>query len=310
MKSKTSTKSKYEQDYVRNALKEVIAGGTTQGAIAAAIGLNHGNLSRFINGRQSLSDASIEALYDASIVRQPEPHEIDPKAKIAAPLIEWDGETKTVKEVAEEKGYCYGTIMKWAKEGKLNYVRDGRRIMIVIDETYLELPKSMKAQMLDRIAELEAENAAVKAENVELKAKLKQATFAWEEENKKQEAKPVVIKKKQVAKKAQKAKVKVEKAEATNNSKEFVEKAESEPVKYYQAIELDNDNRPICGLFFAAKMEIGDNGLDKIAYEHRNGTVKSGTLEIDQILGFAIEIDRTRQTVAIPNRIARKLIGK
>lgn len=77
----------------------------------------------------------------------------------------WDGSVKTVKEAAKEKGYSEGTIRKYLKNGKLNYIRVNRRLYVVVDEQYERLPKT-------KIGYYRAENIRLRRENTRLRKAL------------------------------------------------------------------------------------------------------------------------------------------
>lgn len=84
--------------------------------------------------------------------------------KKIAPLIEWNGEIKTVCQVSKEKGYSQGTIRKWCKEGKLNFLRKGRKIMVAVDEKYTAIRLSENAILQQRIVEIENLIASLRKE--------------------------------------------------------------------------------------------------------------------------------------------------
>lgn len=151
-----------EQSYVREKLNALLDTGVPRKDIMTAIGLHAANLSRFLSGRQDMSEENINALYSKGIIQKPDEYQI--KGIKNRPLEVWHGEVKKIKDVATEKGYSAATIRKWCKEGKLNYVRPKRRYLVVIDEKYNKLGVSEKAQMRNRIEELEARNAQLEAQ--------------------------------------------------------------------------------------------------------------------------------------------------
>ncbi|WP_372365433.1 hypothetical protein [Candidatus Uabimicrobium sp. HlEnr_7] len=146
-----------EQKYIREKLQALIADGVKQQHIADKIGLHQANLSRFISGRQEMSEENVKNLYEKEIINKPNQYEL--KGIKNLPIEIWHGEVKKIKDVAHEKGYSAATIRKWCKEGKLNYVRPGRGYLVAIDEKYNDVVMSEKAAMRNKIEELEQRNA-------------------------------------------------------------------------------------------------------------------------------------------------------
>lgn len=174
-----------EQSYVREKLNALLDTGVPRKDIMKAIGLHAANLSRFLSVRQDMSQENINALYNKGIIQKPDEYQI--KGIKNRPLDVWHGEVKTIKDVATEKGYSAATIRKWCKEGKLNYIRPKRRYLVVVDEKYNELGVSEKAQMRNRIEELEARNAQLEAqvERMQLNFSFDKDTVGLADENEK-----------------------------------------------------------------------------------------------------------------------------
>ena len=151
-----------EQSYVREKLNALLDTGVPRKKIMAAIGLHAANLSRFLSGRQDMSEENINALYSKEIIQKPDEYQI--KGIKNKPLEVWYGDIKTIQSAAKEKGRSDATIRKWCKEGKLNYYRRGRRYFVAVDDKYNAISVSEKAQMRNRIEELEARNAQLEAQ--------------------------------------------------------------------------------------------------------------------------------------------------
>jgi hypothetical protein len=275
-------KSKAEQDYVRSALQEAVKeGGKSQREIADAIGRNQSNVSKFLAAKTRLDDEAIEALYAFGLVKRPSPRDLEEKpskpAKVVhAPLEAWTGKVKSVKQVSGEKGYSPATIRKWCKIGKLNYIMDGRRIMVVIDRLYRAIPLSEKAQLRERIATLEAENDALREKVHSL-----QMEFAWDTEEE-TEAAPVEL---------------VDDPDAG-------ETKDGPISEYFQVVTVDN--APVAG--WKMKPEVGADG--RWPAMRVNGTNATANLNLPDEVLFRIQTNYARETVTIPTELAMELIAE
>lgn len=166
------TKSKAEQEYVRQEIRAAMAGrGIGMYEVGDLIQVNQSNVSRWLAGKSTLSDVSIETCYDSGIVARPDLSSLQSGAK---PAENWTGATKTVAEVALDKGYSAGTVRKYCKDGKLNYTRNGRFILVCLDATYAALEETQAAR-------LRKENATLRAENQQLRRDLQQLQFNFAE---------------------------------------------------------------------------------------------------------------------------------
>lgn len=158
-----TTKSKNEQNYVREELKKT---GKSQSEIAKVAGVNPSNISKFQAGRTRLSDDAIETLYSAGTILRPTKEQIAGPKK-AEPQENYDGKTKAVKEAAKEKGFSESTIRRWMRIGKLNYIKIGRRVYVCIDEKYKKIKVSVKKALRSeqkKTESLRAEVARLRAE--------------------------------------------------------------------------------------------------------------------------------------------------
>jgi len=174
MAQNTATKSKAEIEYIRRGLLTLEKEGKiARTPLAHELGVNHANLSRCLNGKQGLSDETAERIYEKGVL--PRPAEEDLRKKEHQPMETWDGSVKTVKEAAKEKGYSEGTIRKYLKNGKLNYIRVNRRLYVVVDEQYERLPKT-------KIGYYRAENIRLRRENTRLRKALEAKGVFPEEE--------------------------------------------------------------------------------------------------------------------------------
>jgi len=143
-KRNVCAKSREEQRYVRDALKKKLAEGETVRGLARAAGVDHGSLSKITNGKIRPSDDTVEALYSCGAIARPTESDLEafaPKKK-SAPLPSWGGEIKTTAEAGQDKGYSDRTIRRMAADGRLDYIRVGRRIMIVVNAKYRTLSPS------------------------------------------------------------------------------------------------------------------------------------------------------------------------
>ena len=102
-------------------------------------------------------------LSQANPTSEPEPiTEAKPEKKTVPPLETWSGATKSTAEAARDKGRSASTIRRWAKEGKLNYIRQGRKIFVCVDEKYEAIVANEKGRMYAEIERLRKENAELK----------------------------------------------------------------------------------------------------------------------------------------------------
>jgi len=184
------TKKKEEVEYVRSAVRSLLEAGATNNFLAAMAGVNEGNISRFRNGRQTLSDEAIENLYESGEISRPTEgdlalHVVHQREK-AQPREGWDGEVKTTSEAAYEKGVSPATIRRWCHEGRLNFSRNGERgkMKIWIDEKYEKAESGRRVcreladarriireqdAEIERLRSLRSENERLRSENERLR---------------------------------------------------------------------------------------------------------------------------------------------
>jgi hypothetical protein len=132
----------------RSALKiEKARTGESWSDMGKRIGVLGNTLVSFVLGRsKGLSEETVRKLLAVGI-----------SPKEDKPMDNWNGEVRSVKAAAQEKGRCMGTIRKWCHSGKVNYVRQGRRLFVVVDTLYNSITPSAAANLQRRVEELEAQ---------------------------------------------------------------------------------------------------------------------------------------------------------
>jgi hypothetical protein len=143
------------------------------------IGVKGNTLLSFSLGRsKGLSQETLDKLHEIGIdISRLVEETKEETEKEALPLDGWIGETKTPKQAAQDKGYCEGTIRKKCKEGKLDYVKKGKRIAVAINEKYQALPETEKAVLRKEVARLKDENQSLRKELEEIKSGQQRFSF-------------------------------------------------------------------------------------------------------------------------------------
>ena len=130
----------------------------------------------FALGRsKGLSQETLDKLHEIGIDTSTLVEETTEKE--ALPMEGWTGETKTPKQAAQDKGYSETTIRKYCKQGKLDYVRNGKRIAVVLNEKYQALPETEKAILRKEVARLKEENETLRKELEEIKSGQQRFSF-------------------------------------------------------------------------------------------------------------------------------------
>lgn len=148
MNIKLTREQKKHQDQIRVELKKLLSSGISQRELAKQIGLHEGNLSKFLAGTQALSLAVVQLMIDRKIVGAYAPEE-------NKELVGYAGKVISVKDAANDKGRSEATIRKYAKEGKINFVKVGRKMMICQNALYDQLPETELAKLRKQVVELQ-----------------------------------------------------------------------------------------------------------------------------------------------------------
>jgi hypothetical protein len=235
---------------------------------------------KFIQGRAgALSEASLQILRDKGMI----PEEIEALAQEATtkvehpPLEGWQGEVKTLQEASQDKGYSCGSLRKFAKTGRLNYIRNGRKIMIAVDAPYESLPEKPIAVLRKEVANLRKENSRLRAQ-----VESQQLQFAFETSA--QNTSEIVQ----------------NTSEIVQNTSEIVQPTEPVTPGFYRVI---CQGQVIPGWKLASQA-IGDYWPAK----RINGVVKSAKVRIPS-REIVIEVDHQAQTVVVPPEVGQKLLA-
>lgn len=151
MNIKLTKEQKKKQEQIRVGFMNLLSSGISQRELAKHIGLHEGNLSKFLAGTQALSPAVTDLVIERKIV------DLNANKEVTGELLEYAGEVITVKDAAADKGRSEATIRKYAKEGKLNFVKVGRKIMICKNSLYSQLPETELARLRKQVTELQAQ---------------------------------------------------------------------------------------------------------------------------------------------------------
>lgn len=151
MNIKLTKEQKKKQEQIRVGFENLLSSGISQRELAKQIGLHEGNLSKFLAGTQALSPAVADLVIERKIV------DLNANKEVTGELPEYAGEVITVKDAAADKGRSEATIRKYAKEGKLNFVKVGRKIMICKNNLYSQLPETELARLRKQVTELQAQ---------------------------------------------------------------------------------------------------------------------------------------------------------
>ena len=124
------------------------------------LGTNPDAYRKFAHGHaKSLTEVSLSVLRQKGVLTA----EIEYLGTVEIkPLDNWQGELKTVQQVAKEKGFCDATIRRWCKAGKLNFIKIGRRYAIAVDEKYASVRQSERGKLMAEIVALRAEVARLR----------------------------------------------------------------------------------------------------------------------------------------------------
>lgn len=147
--------TKLQWETIRRHLRQVAEDRGGVKVLATELGIKANTLSSFLLGRsKGLSSETVQVLKDHGIMPE--------LAGKAEPVPDFTGETRTTAEAAREKGVHPSTIRRWCHRGKVKHTRKGRRILVVVDDAYEGIKPREKARLLDRIEQLEKENARLR----------------------------------------------------------------------------------------------------------------------------------------------------